>query len=192
MTKKILVVSGHPKPDSLCEHLADAYAKAAGESHSVRLLKLCELEFEPNLEQGYHQEQPLEADLQRFQQAILWAEHVVIVVPIWWGSVPAKFKGLIDRTFLPGFAFQYQQGKTFPNRLLEGRTSRIIMTMDTPPWYYKWFQGAPALKQLDIATLAFSGFKRAKSQMLGPVINAKVQQVQNWQAQVERHGRLGR
>lgn len=48
MTKKILVVSGHPKPDSLCEHLADTYAKAAGESHSVRLLKLCELEFEPN------------------------------------------------------------------------------------------------------------------------------------------------
>lgn len=191
MAKKILVICANPKAQSFCEQLATTYAQAAEELHSVRIVKLAELSFDPNLADGYRQPQSLEADLQTFQADIQWAEHVVIVVPIWWGGIPAKFKGLIDRIFLPGFAFQYEKGKLIPAKLLRHKTSRIIMTMDTPPWYYKWIQGAPALKQLDTATLVFSGFKRAKSNMWGPVISAKEPQLQQWQAQAQRLGSLG-
>ena len=49
---------------------------------------------------------------------------MVIFTPIWWGALPAKLKGLIDRTFLPGFAFQYEEGKLMPKQLLKGRTAR--------------------------------------------------------------------
>lgn len=191
MAKKILVICGNPKAQSFCEHLAETYAQAAADKHSVRIVKLAELNFDPNLTYGYRQPQPLEADLLAFQANIQWAEHVVIITPIWWGGIPAKFKGLIDRTFLSGFAFQYEKGKLIPAKLLRHKTSRIIMTMDTPPWYYKWFQGAPALKQLDTATLVFSGFKRAKSNMLGPVMSAKEPQLQQWRALVQRLGNLG-
>lgn len=191
MAKKILVISGNPKAQSFCEHLAETYALAAADKHSVKIVKLAELNFDPDLTHGYRQHQPLEADLLAFQADIQWAEHVVIITPIWWGGIPAKFKGLIDRTFLSGFAFQYEKGKSIPAKLLRGKTSRIIMTMDTPPWYYKWFQGSPALKQLDTATLVFSGFKRAKSNMWGPVIGAREAQLQQWRAQAQRLGSLG-
>jgi putative NADPH-quinone reductase len=176
---------------SFSEQIATSYTKAAQAKHSVKLLKLAELNFDPNLAEGFHQSQALEEDLLLVQSNILWADHVVIVVPIWWGGVPAKLKGLIDRTFLPGFAFKYEKGKSIPTKLLHHKTSRIIMTMDTPPWYYKWFQGAPALKQLDTATLVFSGFKRAKSNMWGPVISADESQLQRWREQAQRLGEFG-
>lgn len=191
MQKKILVICGNPKAQSFCGQLADLYAQAAADTHSVKTTKLTELNFDSDLVAGYGEPQLLEADLQAFQADIQWADHVVIITPIWWGGIPAKFKGLIDRTFLPGFAFQYEKGKSIPAKLLLGKTSRIIMTMDTPPWYYKWFQGSPILKQLDTCTLVFSGFKRAKTHMLGPVMNAKEPQLQQWREQVKRLGSLG-
>lgn len=191
MRKKILVISGNPKPNSLSENLAHAYVKAATTTHDVRFVSLAELEFDPNLHMGYTKNQPLEIDLMRVQDHIHWSNHLVIITPIWWGGIPAKLKGLFDRSFLPGFAFKYIKGKTLPQKLLSGKTARIIMTMDTPPWYYVIFQGAPALKQLKITTLHFSGFRKIKSNLFGPVINASDQSHLKWLNKATRLGQKG-
>ncbi|MEZ5507060.1 MAG: NAD(P)H-dependent oxidoreductase [Gammaproteobacteria bacterium] len=37
--------------------------------------------------------QPLEPDLQTFQDSIVWAQHLVVVAPVWWGGLPARLKG---------------------------------------------------------------------------------------------------
>jgi len=60
--------------------------------------------------------------------------------------------------------------------------------MDTPPWYYSLFQGAPALKQLKITTLEFCGFGPVRSNMLGPVISSDAARRAQW---LEMVGRLG-
>ncbi|MEF1337492.1 NAD(P)H-dependent oxidoreductase, partial [Vibrio rotiferianus] len=69
-----------------------------------------------------------EPDLLRFQELVLWAEHIVIITPVWWGTVPAKFKGIVDRVFLPNFAFKYTEGNMFPEKLLSGRSSELFIT----------------------------------------------------------------
>ena len=191
MTKRILVLCGNPKQKSLCHQLVEHYMQHAQQYFDVRHFDLAKMNFDANLGVGYDAKQPLEMVLQEFQEAITWAQHVVIIAPVWWGSIPAKLKGLFDRTFLPGFAFQYQQGKSIPQKLLQGKTASLFLTMDTPTWYYRWFQGAPAVKQLDIATLRFCGFSKAKTHLLGPVFQASEQKRQRWLELAARMGRRG-
>lgn len=182
----ILVINANPKPESFCAALAQQYASSIGSAHQVQLLQLSELQFEMDLHSGYQTLPELEPDLQRFQQALLWAEHLVIVSPVWWGSVPAKFKGLIDRTFLPGFAFKYEAGSSIPRKLLTGRSAELIITLDTPTWWYKWWQGAPIHKQLVHTILSFCGIKTRRTTYLGPVITAPERKRQQWLKRVQQ------
>ncbi|MBI5609919.1 MAG: NAD(P)H-dependent oxidoreductase, partial [Deltaproteobacteria bacterium] len=154
--RRVLVVLGHPRSDSLCSALADAYARAAADAGAeVHRLNLGDLQFDPVLRGGFASE--LEPDLQRAQTELEWAEHVAWVYPVWWGNLPALLKGFCDRVLLPGFAFRYVQDQPFPTKLLHGRTARLLVTMDSPPWYYRWVIGAPAEKAMIKATLEFCG-----------------------------------
>ncbi len=189
MSKKILIVNANPKTESLCKALSEKYAEVAGERNDVRIIHLNELDFQIDLKEGYDEVIPLEWSLEFFQKELTWAEHVVIVSPVWWGSMPAKFKGLIDRTFLSGFAFKYEKGKTIPKKLLAGRTSELIVTMDTPPFWYKWMQGNVIYHQLKETILSFSGIKNVSKQYFGPVISASEKQVDKWFIQTEKLAR---
>ncbi|MFT2109643.1 NAD(P)H-dependent oxidoreductase [Marinomonas sp. 2405UD68-3] len=188
MSKRILILAANPKKDSFANHLAKVYAESARQKHDIQLINVSDLAFDLDLSHGYAKEQVMEASLTAFQESLEWCDHLVIFVPVWWGALPAKLKGLIDRTFLPGFAFQYEKGKAMPKKLLTGKTARIVMTMDTPPWYYSFVQGAPALKQLKIATLKFVGFHSVKSNMFGPIISSTTEARQKWSAAISKLG----
>ncbi len=181
MTQRTLIILGHPAADSFCASLARQYADAAGEAgHEVRLLTLGELAFDPVLHQGYRQEQPLEPDLLDAQQQILWAQRLVLVFPIWWGGVPALLKGFLDRVLLPGFAFRYKRGSPFPEKLLAGRTAHLLVTLDTPPWYFRWFQRMPGLHQIRRTTLAFCGIRPAQTLTFAPVLDSTERRRRSW------------
>jgi putative NADPH-quinone reductase len=188
MRKRVLVLAANPNQESFTRSLAEAYTAAAKEHHDVELLNISDMHFDLNLANGYHHDHVLEAALKSFQQSIRWCEHLVIFTPIWWGSLPAKLKGLIDRTFLPGFAFQYQDGKAIPKKLLQGKTARVVMTLDTPPWFYRLVQGAPAIKQLKTTTLKFVGFNSVKSKLIGPIINSTTGSRSKWLKEVAKLG----
>ncbi|KKO45130.1 hypothetical protein WG68_11925 [Arsukibacterium ikkense] len=178
--KNLLIISIHSGTERLNQALATAYAdSAAAASHNIRCLQLDQLSFNPLL-QGYQNAPALEPDLQAAQADILWAEHITLIYPIWWGSVPALLKGFFDRVLLPGFAYKYQSGKKYPQPLLLGRTAHLLLTMDTPPWYYRWVDGAPGLRQVSRTTLGFCGIKTVKSLLLGPVISSTLAQRQRW------------
>ncbi|WP_348945572.1 NAD(P)H-dependent oxidoreductase [Chitinibacter sp. FCG-7] len=184
MSKKVLVILGHGLNDSLCGALSAQYAEsAAAAGHQVQVLKLGELEFDPILRQGFRQIQPLEADLQQAQAQIAWAEHIALIYPIWWGAAPALLKGFIDRVFLPGFAFKYDENSSFQVKLLAGRSAHLMATMDTPPWYYRWVYRLSVLKQMRKTTLEFCGIKVSKTAVFGPVISADDTQKATWLAQ---------
>ncbi|MXO77989.1 flavodoxin family protein [Paenibacillus sp. OT2-17] len=190
MSKKILVIQGNPVAGSYGEALAQSYvkgAKAAGAE--VRLLQLSALDFNPNLLGGYRNKLPLEPDLIQAQESIKWAEHLVFVFPIWWGSLPALMKGFIDRTFMPGFAFKYQKGKPLPDKLLKGRTARLITTMDGPHWYYRFFQGQPVHRMMKDSTLHLCGVKPVHSTAIDLMNKLSDQQRNDWLSKVEQLGR---
>ena len=188
MSKRVLVLAANPKENSFISYLAEAYASSAEEKNEVQLLKISDMEFNLDLSGGYAGVHSMEDSLKSFQASLEWCEHLVIFTPIWWGALPAKLKGLIDRTFLPGFAFQYEKGKLIPKKLLHGKTARIVMTMDTPPWYYVLVQGAPAVKQLKTTTLKFVGFNSVKSKMIGPIINSTEESRSKWVNDVSKLG----
>lgn len=188
--KRILVIDGNPKAHSLTGALAARYAQAAAlAGHQVELVRLSELKFGVDLPQGYEQQPPLEPELQRLQQQVLAAEHLVWAYPVWWGSVPARLKALLDRLLQPGFAFRYSSGHALPERLLKGRSARLLVCMDTPAWYFRWLQGRPAHRMMKDAVLGFCGVSPITISEFAPVIKSTGGQRQRW---LERAAELGR
>ncbi|WP_150596461.1 NAD(P)H-dependent oxidoreductase [Pseudomonas fluorescens] len=186
MGKRILLILGHPSTTSFCAALAERYAQSALDAgHEVRQLRLGEMVFDPVLREGYQQIQTLEDDLNAAQSDILWAEHLTLVYPIWWGGIPALLKGFFDRVLLPGFAFKYRKGKAFPDKLLNGRTAHLLVTMDTPPWYYRLIYRMPGLHEVRKTTLEFCGIKPLRTLTFGPVLGSTDQQRRSWLQQAQ-------
>ncbi|WP_282175786.1 NAD(P)H-dependent oxidoreductase [Vibrio nereis] len=182
--KNVLVINANPKTNSLTKSLADKYRETVGSKHEVKVIHVGDLDFELDLHEGYNAIQELEPDLVNVQGQITWADHVVILSPVWWGTVPAKFKGLLDRTLLPGFAFQYEEGKAIPKKLLNGKTSEIIVMLDTPVFWYKYVQGNVIYKHLKKTVLDFSGIKNKRTTYFGPVISSKEKDIEQWHKKV--------
>lgn len=188
MKKNIVVIVGHPDSSSYCASLAESYVKEAIEKgNEVKLFKLGDACFDPILRHGYHQRQELEPDLVVIREAILWASHLVFVYPIWWGAVPALLKGFFDRTFLPGYAFAYRKDSVWWDKLLAGRSAHLIVTMDTPPWYYRWIYKMPGHNQMKLTILEWCGIKPIKVTSFGPVRGSTPEQREKWRQAVVKH-----
>ncbi len=155
---KTLIILGHPDGDSLCARLAESYQNGAIEKGGeVARINLGQLRFNPILKNGYKKVQTLEADLLEAQRLLKWANHIVIIFPVWWSGPPALLKGFIERVFLPGFAFKYRENSLQWDKLLSGRSARLILTSDAPvAWlYFMYFH--PALNMMKKAVLEFCG-----------------------------------
>ena len=166
----VAVILGHPDAKSLCAAIARAYVDGARNAGAtVREINLGELRFDPVLWHGYAEIQPLEPDLIAAQETIRWADVLVFAYPNWWGTVPALLKGFFDRAFLPGFAFSYRENSKFWDRLLAGRSGRLLVTMDSPSWYYRWVVRQPGHQMMRRSILGFSGVKPVRTAVFGPV-----------------------
>ena len=187
--KKILIINGHPDAESFNAALAEAYKKGAIESGAeVKEIVVRELQFNPNLQFGYRKRTELEPDLLESQAKIKWAEHLVWIYPVWWGSLPAILKGFIDRTFLPGFAFEKRENSVWWDKLLKGKSARIISTLDQPAWYYWLINHQPSHHAMKKMTLQFSGINPVKITTIGPLRLSKDSYRANWLEKVEKLG----
>jgi len=177
---RCLLILAHPRRDSLCGALFDAYAEGARQAGvECRELILSEMHFDPDVHAVSPEQQLLELDLLRAQQDIQWAEHLVFVYPTWWGTFPALLKGFLDRVLTPGFAFHHVTHDQW-DKLLSGRTADLITTMDTPPLIYRFIYRAPGHQALARATLGYCGIRTARIEAFGPVIAAVAGQRQQW------------
>ncbi len=185
----VLILNGHPRPGSFGDSLCDRYAEGArAKGLTASTVALRDLRFDPVLHLGYAGDQPLEPDLVEMQTAIRDCKRLVLVFPIWWGGMPALMKGFVDRVFLPGFAFKYRDGGMMWDRLLSGRSARVIATMDAPPWYDLLLYRAGGTQIAKMALLRFTGFKPVRVWRLGSLRHSTEQQRAAW---LERATRLG-
>ncbi|WP_299674027.1 NAD(P)H-dependent oxidoreductase [uncultured Tenacibaculum sp.] len=169
----IVTINGHPDKDSFNNALAEIYYKGAISSvNSIEFINIRELDFNPNLQFGYRKRTELEPDLQFAVEKIKAADHLVWIFPIWWAGMPAILKGFIDRTFLPGIMFDIEEGKLLPKKLLKGKTARLIITSDSPKWYYSLYLKNSVINQLKKGVLAFCGVKPTKLTYIGPIKNS--------------------
>lgn len=187
--KKILVINGHPDKESFNFALQESYKKGAKSSGAeVKEIIIRDLNFNPNLQFGYRKRTELESDLIDSQEKIKWAEHIVWIYPIWWGSIPAIMKGFLDRVFLPGFAFQKRENSVWWDKLLKNKSARIISTLDQPAWYYWLVYRQPSHNAMKKLTLQFCGISPVSITTIGPIRHSKETYRQNWLKKIEKLG----
>ncbi len=190
---KILIINGHPDAESFNAALSAAYKTGAQKSGAeIREINIRELDFNPNLQFGYRKRTELEPDLLEAQDSLKWADHLVWIYPVWWGSVPAVMKGFLDRVLLPGFAFNKRKDSLWWDKLLNGKTARLICTLDQPAWYYRWVYGNPSHKAMKRLTLNFTGVRKVRITTIGPIRHSRESFRSKWLRKVERLGELNK
>ena len=189
MTKRVFVWVAHPKSDSLCAAMADAYGDGLAQSGAeVRRMDLADMSFDLNFE-GYGPDAPpLEADLIAWQENIAWADHILIVHPYWWGAMPTKAKAVLDRALTSGFGYKYHGRGMGWDKLLSGRTADVIVTSDTPPLLDTFLYLKPGRRVLKNQVLGFCGIKTKHVVQFGSVKLAKPTKIAAW---IKRANRMG-
>lgn len=144
---RVLLVYGHPRPDSFSAALRDTAAaalEAAG--HAVEILDLYGRDFDPCLSAGergaYYDEGAVRPELAEHVAALRRAEGLVFVYPTWWFGPPAIVKGWLDRVWLPGVAFALGGAKVLQPRLTDIRRIAVVTTYGSPRWLL-WLVGWP-------------------------------------------------
>lgn len=188
--KKVLIINGNPDKESFCIALAIAYKQGADAvGTTCKLIHLIDLQFDPILRYGFRKRTELEPDLLTVQQDIIEFDHLVFVYPTWWGTYPALLKGFIDRVFLPKFAFKYRDDSVFWDKLLKGKSAHIIVTMDTPKWYYSLIYHSPGHNSMKKGILGFCGITPVKVTALGPIKSSTPAKREKWLQQIEAFGK---
>lgn len=197
MTRRILLVIGTPLPATLTHALAAAYA-ASARSHGAEV-RVVDLAVDPIPDHPRTRDElraprteadrPLDPEVARYLDDVRWAEHITIVHPQWWGTVPAALKAFIDRVFLSGATFRYRQGTRTWDRLLKGRTARVVMTMDSPRWWNRIVYRGAAEASLTRATLGYCGVTTVGVTRFTPVRFSEESSRRSW---IDRMGALGR
>jgi len=191
--KRILIIDGHPdkRPERFIHALAHAYGDGArSAAHEVQTIALGVLDF-PLLRQAEDFQSGVVPEAARAcQESISWAEHVVILFPLWHGSLPALLKGFLEQVFRPGYAYGPAQARHLPRKLLAGRSARLIVTLGMPAPIFRWYFGAHGLKSLRRSILEFCGIKPVRTTLIGGVEAIRQEARGAWLKHAHELGRM--
>jgi putative NADPH-quinone reductase len=193
--KKITILVGHPdNGTTMTSEFALLYETAAQKAgHEVRKIHLGDMRFDPILHKGYKTIQELEPDVKKLQEAINWCDHFVLLYPNWWCTMPALLKGLFDRMWLPGFAFNMRKNSHgVPvlgwKKRLKGKTARVIILSGTHPFFI-WMLFGDYTNEIKMGILWFAGFK-TRTTLLGPSETAPEWKRNEWRRKVAKLGKF--
>jgi len=183
LQRNILIIDGHPDPaaERLVHALVDAYRQGAEQArHEVQVVRLADLTFPLLRSQAdYEKGEPVES-VRQVQHLMEWATHVVIVYPLWLGSMPALLKALLEQIMRPGFAFSTKQLGRWRVKFMSGKSARIIVTMGMSGLFYRWYYRAHSLRSLQRNILRFVGFRRVRSTIIGSAGSMTRAQCEEW------------
>jgi putative NADPH-quinone reductase len=192
MGSRILILQGHPdtRVRHLCHALADAYAKGAkAAGREVRLIEIAKLDL-PLLRSAEEWKSEPPPHVKAAQDDILWADHLVLIYPLWLGTMPAIVKCFLEQVFRETFAFG-EGARALFDKPLKGRSARIVVTMGMPASIYRWYFGAHSLKGLETSFFRFLGFGPVRDTLLGLVENVGQRKRARWLAKMETLGKHG-
>lgn len=191
MSRDIVIIQGHPDkdPGRYCRALADAYAEgAAAAGHAVATVDLAELEFPLLGSQDEFMHGVVPEALEPAKESILNAHHVVLIFPLWLGTMPALVKAFLEQVMRPGVAFSYRE-KGMPEMLMTGRSVRVIVTMGMPALLYRLWYRSHGIRGLERNILRFVGMKPVRTTLIGMVEGMSDAKRREW---LERMRALGR
>lgn len=189
MEKKIVIICGNPDTDTFTGALLDSYQTAATEAgHEVHRYNIGEMQFDPVLHKGYKEIQPLEPILLELQDAIRECDHLVIGYPNWWCAMPAALKGLFDRMWLPGFAFNFNKETKKIDQHLKGKTARVYSLSGSFSPLMNWWKFGDYTNEIQYGILNFAGIKTVLT-TYGPTERASDKKREQWLKEVQMHGK---
>lgn len=194
MQRRITIIQGHPdrSEDRFCRALAETYAGAAeAAGHEVRRIDVAALEFPVLRSRAEYETGTPPADITAAQEAIGRAEHMVLVYPLWLGTMPALLKAFLEQVFRPGFAYVMDEKGRTVEEPLDGTSARIIVTMGMPALFYRWYFGAHSLKSLERNILGFVGIGPIRESLIGGVEMMNDARRRKWLDRMAEYGRKG-
>ncbi len=168
--RTVVVIDGHPDPDPkrLVHGLAGAYIESAQQAgHSIELVRLADLDIPLLRSERDWQSGDVPADVAQAQEKIRAADHLVFVFPLWLGSMPALLKAFLEQVMRPGFAFDEEAREGGGQRLLAGKSARIVVTMGMPALFFRWFYRAHGVRFFKRNILKFCGISPVRSVYFG-------------------------
>jgi putative NADPH-quinone reductase len=194
MGKRILLIQGHPDASQhhFCHALEDAYARGAeAAGHELRRINVTSLDFPLLRSQQEWENGSLPPVLAPAQEAIKWAEHMVLFFPLWLGDMPALLKGFLEQVARPGFAFSREGKNPLANKGLTGRSARVVVTMGMPALVYRWYFRAHSVKSLERNILGFVGIAPVNETLIGMAGNIDSAAAGKWLGKLQALGRNG-
>lgn len=194
MKKRILIVQGHPSREQ--SHLGHALAAAYREGaiaggHEVRQADVALLDFPLLREAEDWSKGATPAALQAAQADIGWADHLVVIYPLWTGMVPAVTKAFFEQVARPGFAFKMRPNGKGLAPSWKGKSARVVVTLGMPAWFYRLVHGAIGVRAFNRDLLGMVGIKPARTTYIGSV-GSKTFDGKCWLECMRKLGQAGR
>ena len=188
----IAIIQGHPDPAGghFGHALADAYAEAAtAGGHTVRRIAVAQLEFPLLRTQQEWQDGAAPPSIREAQETLAWADHLLIVFPLWLGDMPALVKAFFEQLMRPGFAIGKSSGPTLWKKLLKGKSARVVVTMGMPAFFYRVVYRAHSVKSLERNILSFCGIAPVRTTLIGTVEAKRRGVREDWLARMRKFGK---
>lgn len=195
MPKHIVIIDGHPDPSStrFCHALADAYAQGAeAPGYTVQRIALAEVDIPFLRTSDEWSKGVVTPALRDCQLMIGSAQHLVIIYPLWLGTMPAMLKAFLEQVMRPGFALKDARDGGWPTGLMKGVSARIVVTMGMPAFVYRWYFLAHSLRSLERNILGFVGIGPIRDTLIGGVDGLGATGRQRWLEKIRDLGREGR
>lgn len=195
VSKSIVIVNGHPDTDPahFCHALAAAYRRGAeAGGHTVTTVSVADLHFPMLRNPRDFADAPSPEELIPAREALLEADHLVLIYPLWLGTLPALTKGFLEQVFHKDTAFEPENKNSWPRGRMNGKSARVIVTMGMPALVYRIWFGAHSLKSLERNILKFLGFKPVRDTIFGMVEHVGLEKRQAWLRQIEGLGHAAR
>ncbi len=182
---KMLVILGHPNPNSLNHAIAAEVCDCLRENgHRVVFHDLCAEAFDPVLPRHEIPESISVADaIKHHCEALQSADGIVIVHPNWWGQPPAILKGWVDRVFRAGVAYRFEEGDNgegIPIGLLNAKAAIVLNTSNTPDAREKSAFGDPLEALWKRCIFDLCGVKTFCRRTFNVVVTSTLEQRRRW------------
>jgi putative NADPH-quinone reductase len=168
MADRILVIDGHPDPDpSRCSHaIAAAYAQGARESgRTTYVTAIATLEFTYMQTASQFSLPCPHQGIREVQSQLTDADHIVLIYPLWLGTMPALLRTFLEQLAGGGVATCNNGKGWIPN--LRGKSARAIVTMDARTIADRWIIAAPNAHCVEHPILRFLGVSPIRVTLFG-------------------------
>jgi len=172
-SQKTLVLMAHPAESSLTRAVTRAIIEALQlHGHDAEMVDLAAEGFDPVFgpadHSAFNRKGALPDDVQAEQRRIDRADHLILVYPVYWWTMPALLKGWIDRVFVAGWAFDEDAAGRISKRLGRLKVSLVAIAAASESTYVKRGYREAMKVQIETGIFDFCGAPVIASMLVTP------------------------